>query len=51
MAKPEEAEPKKPYLTPVLIVHGTVRDLTHKTGFAGNVDSPGTIGKHRTGMS
>jgi hypothetical protein len=50
MANAVKTEPKRPYERPVLIVHGTVRDLTQKTGLAGHVDSVGTIGKHKTGL-
>jgi len=40
--KPEE--PRKPYETPVLTVHGTVRDLTQSKGSHGNTD--GGFGTH-----
>jgi len=50
MANAVKAEPKKPYERPMLIVHGTVRDLTRKTGLAGHTDSSGTFGKHKTGL-
>jgi hypothetical protein len=38
MVKPVERETKKPYLAPVLTVHGTVQKLTQHTGVARNSD-------------
>jgi hypothetical protein len=32
MLKPAIREPKKPYLSPVLTIYGTVRELTQKVG-------------------
>ena len=45
--KPEE--PKKQYETPVLTVHGTVRDLTRHTGTRGNADGS-SFPPRRTGV-
>ena len=39
MAKPVTGEPKKPYATPVLTVHGTVRELTQANQAGGRHDS------------
>jgi hypothetical protein len=38
MVKPVERDLKKPYLSPVLTVHGTVQKLTQKTGITRNND-------------
>ncbi|MBZ5696729.1 MAG: lasso RiPP family leader peptide-containing protein [Acidobacteriia bacterium] len=38
MDKPASPVPKKPYLSPVLTVHGTVRDLTQKNLTGGKAD-------------
>jgi hypothetical protein len=32
MVKPVKREPKKPYLSPLLTVYGTVQNLTQKNG-------------------
>jgi hypothetical protein len=39
MAKPVTGELKKPYAAPVLIVHGTVRELTLANQAGGKHDS------------
>jgi hypothetical protein len=39
MAEVPKDEPKKPYSTPVLTVHGTVRELTRKVGVNGHPDN------------
>ena len=49
MAKAVKAEPKKPYVAPVLTVHGTVRELTRHTGINGNFDGA-KIGTKHTSM-
>lgn len=44
MAKPvvpDAKEPKKPYSAPLLLVYGTVRDLTQAQGRNGNLDRGG----------
>jgi hypothetical protein len=38
MVKPVKREPKKPYLSPLLTVYGTVQNLTQKTGTTKNAD-------------
>jgi hypothetical protein len=38
MVKPVERDPKKPYQSPVLTVHGTVQQLTQHTGITKNND-------------
>jgi len=39
MAKPDTGEPKKPYVAPVLTVHGTVHQLTQANQAGGRHDS------------
>lgn len=48
MGKPAKQEPKKPYSPPQLTVHGTVRDLTQKTGAFGKLDGGTRSGAFRT---
>jgi hypothetical protein len=48
MAKPVRGEPKKLYSKPMLIVFGTVRDLTQKVGPRGRGDAGTTLGKKHT---
>ena len=38
MVKPVERDLKKPYLSPVLTVHGTVQKLTQHTGLTKSKD-------------
>jgi hypothetical protein len=38
MVKPVERDPRKPYQSPVLTVHGTVQQLTQHTGITKNKD-------------
>jgi hypothetical protein len=38
MVKPVSRDPKKPYQSPVLTVHGTVQKLTQHTGVTKNKD-------------
>jgi len=40
--------PKKPYKSPVLIVHGTVTDLTRNIGQHGTPDVGGARGRIKT---
>lgn len=40
--------PKKPYKPPVLIVHGTVTDLTRRIGTHGSFDVGGGRGRIKT---
>jgi hypothetical protein len=47
MAKSVAPKPKKPYLTPKLVVYGTVRELTLKVGSRGQRDN-GTLLQNRT---
>jgi len=42
--------PKKQYNPPILIVHGTVKDLTQKVGVHGTLDSGTAFGRTRTGL-
>ena len=50
MDKPVALGPKKkPYLSPVLTVYGTVRELTQKVGPVGTSDK-GSFPKFRTKM-
>jgi hypothetical protein len=39
MLKPVKRGNKKPYLSPVIIVYGTVQQLTQKVGLAGTKDN------------
>jgi hypothetical protein len=39
MLKPVKRDNKKPYLSPVIIVYGTVQQLTQKTGLGGKIDN------------
>ena len=51
MAKPvtpDTKEPKKPYSPPLLLVYGTVRDLTQAQGRNGSRDRGGTGQRMRT---
>jgi len=47
MDKIAKTEPKKPYSTPSLTVHGTVRELTQKKGTRNSPDGGG-FPKYRT---
>ena len=38
MQRPRAGVSKKPYKSPILIVHGTVKDLTQKKGTVGQSD-------------
>ena len=38
MQRPRTGVLKKPYNPPILIVHGTVKDLTQRTGTVGHRD-------------
>lgn len=46
LARPDV--PKKPYKPPVLIVHGTVTDLTRNVGSHGTFDVGGGRGRIKT---
>jgi hypothetical protein len=48
MDKFVKPESKKPYLTPQLIVYGTVRELTQMVGSAGQNDGGPPRGTHKT---
>ena len=48
MSKPVKEEPKKPYVAPVLTIHGTVRELTQANQAGGKKDSALTGKKIRT---
>ena len=48
MAKAVKGEPRKPYATPVLTIHGTVRELTQANQPGGKMDKGGSGFKHRT---
>lgn len=50
MSKPIKEGPKKPYVTPVLIVHGTVRELTQSNQAGGKLDSVAVGFKHKTAI-
>jgi hypothetical protein len=51
MAKPVTGETKKPYATPVLAVHGTVRELTLANQAGGRNDAASIHAfKHRTAV-
>ncbi len=50
MAKPVTGESKKPYATPILTVHGTVRELTQASQAGGKNDGPPVGFKHRTAI-
>ncbi len=39
MLSPVKRDNKKPYSTPVIIVYGTVQELTQHVGLRGNPDS------------
>ena len=41
MPKAVKGEPRKPYVAPVLTIHGTVRELTQATQFGGKTDKGG----------
>jgi hypothetical protein len=41
MLKPVQRDPKKPYSSPKLSVHGTVKELTKKVGFRKTRDGGG----------
>ena len=41
MAKAVKGEPRKPYVAPVLTVHGTVRELTQASQAGGKMDKGG----------
>lgn len=49
MDKPANPVPKKPYVSPVLTVHGTVRDLTQKNLTGGKADG-GSPPRSRTSV-
>jgi len=38
MQRPRAGELKKPYKPPILIIHGTVKDLTKVVGLVGTAD-------------
>jgi hypothetical protein len=48
MAKPVRRKPRKTYSKPTLIVYGTVRDLTQKTGTKGKLDGGTTLGRRHS---
>jgi hypothetical protein len=50
MAKAVNAGPKKPYATPVLTVHGTVRELTQANQAGGKADAAKTGFRRRTAL-
>lgn len=51
MAKPVTPEPKKPYIPPVLTVHGTVSELTRANQAGGKNDAASIHAfKHRTAL-
>jgi hypothetical protein len=51
MAKPVDGEIKKPYATPILTVHGTVRELTQANQAGGKNDAASVRAfKHRTAV-
>ena len=41
MAKAVKGEPRKPYVAPVLTIHGTVRELTQANQAVGKMDKGG----------
>jgi len=43
MDKPASPVPKKPYSSPVLTVHGTVRDLTQHNSTSNRIKDGGTF--------
>ncbi len=47
MVKPVKREPKKPYLSPLLTVYGTVEKLTQKNGITKSTDG-GRAPRNRT---
>jgi hypothetical protein len=47
MLKPAIRETKKPYSTPVLIIYGTVQELTQTTGLRATKDG-GKFPHHKT---
>ena len=48
--RPNGNEPKKPYSPPMVIVYGTVRDLTQKVGAHGKTDAGTRIGHKKTAI-
>ena len=48
MAKAGKGEPRKPYVAPVLTVHGTVRELTQANQAGGKTDKGGHGFKMKT---
>jgi hypothetical protein len=42
VSKSERLRTKKPYITPVLVVHGAVEKITENTGRPGQADGLGT---------
>lgn len=51
MAKPvksDKDEPKKPYSPPLLLIYGTVQELTKKVGNHGSRDRLGGISNNKT---
>lgn len=50
MRKPVKRQPKKPYCAPVLIVHGTVREVTQAVGPRKKRDGGNRRGRRRTSL-
>jgi hypothetical protein len=50
MSKPVKEEPKKPYVAPVLTIHGTVRELTQSNQVGGALDKGGRGFRVRTAV-
>lgn len=50
MRKPLKRQPKKPYFVPVLLVHGTVREVTQTVGPRKKRDGGNKSGKRHTAL-
>lgn len=48
MAKAVKGEPRKPYVAPVLTIHGTVRELTQANQIGNKLDTVPKGFRHKT---